>query len=286
MTSTRPKRTQSDALRHSALQPTTAMRLAPSKYAPRPLGKWAATRVNRAWIVAVTVCLGIAAAGCTGAATAARSRPSVASASAGPTADNKVRAETITIEDPTFGPLRFDALVAGVPAEARQGKLVFFLHGFPETADSFRAIVPAVARAGYFAVAFSQRGYSPGARPLAVNAYNVLDLVGDVTRIAASLGAPTFHLVGHDWGGAVAWLTAALHPDLVSSLTVQSTPNPDALSAGIADARNPQHAASGYMTGLRAPGSQSRILSKGFEGFKTLFALAGVSGLAEWADSV
>ena len=196
-------------------------------------------------------------------------------ASSVPATIDSVRPETITILEPVVGTLRFDALVAGDPGEARQGRLVIFLHGFPETADAYRSILPAVARAGYFAVAFSQRGYSPGARPSAVNAYNILDLVGDVTRVAASLGGPTFHLVGHDWGGAVAWVTASLHPNVVTSLTVLSTPNPNSLSAGIADFRNPQHAASSYMAGLRAPGSQNRLLSRGIEGFKTLFALGG-----------
>jgi pimeloyl-ACP methyl ester carboxylesterase len=132
-----------------------------------------------------------------------------------------------------------------------------------------------VARAGYYAVAFSQRGYSPGARPTAVDAYNIINLVGDVTRLASSLGAPTFHLVGHDWGGGVAWVTAALYPKLVTSLTVLSTPDPDALSAAIADPRSRQHAASRYMTTLRAAGSQNRILANGVKGFKALFALGG-----------
>ena len=52
----------------------------------------------------------------------------------------------------------------------------------------------------------------PGGRPSAVDAYNVIRLVGDVTRIAARLGAPTFHLVGHDWGGGVAWVTRSVVP--------------------------------------------------------------------------
>jgi pimeloyl-ACP methyl ester carboxylesterase len=83
--------------------------------------------------------------------------------------------------------------------------------------------------------------------------------------------------VGHDWGGAVAWVTAALDPKLVSTLTVLSTPHPDALSAGIADPMNPQHGASNYMIGFRAPDSQNRILANGLTGFKALFRLGGGS---------
>jgi pimeloyl-ACP methyl ester carboxylesterase len=186
-----------------------------------------------------------------------------------------VKAVTLTIRDPKLGPLRFEALAAGDPTEARQGRLVLFLHGFPETDESYREILPPVASAGYYAVAFSQRGYSPGARPRSVGAYDVLDLVGDVTRIAASLGAHTFHLVGHDWGGGVAWVTAALHPRLVTSVMVLSTPYPDALSDAIADPANPQHAASGYMAVFREPGSAKRILADGVKGFKAIFAYGG-----------
>ena len=186
-----------------------------------------------------------------------------------------VKAVTLTIRDPVLGRLRFNALLAGDPQAARRGRLVLFLHGFPETAESYRQILPRVARAGYYAVAFTQRGYSPRARPAAVDAYNIINLVGDVTRVAASLGAPTFHLVGHDWGAGVAWLTAALYPNLVTSLTVLSTPDPDALSAAIANARSRQHAASHYIAILRAAGSQNRILADGIKGFKALFALGG-----------
>jgi pimeloyl-ACP methyl ester carboxylesterase len=186
-----------------------------------------------------------------------------------------VKAATLAIRDPVLGRLRFNALVAGDPQEARQGRLVLFLHGFPETAEAFREILPTVARAGYYAVAFSQRGYSPRARPAAIGAYKIINLVGDVGRVAASLGAPSFHLVGHDWGAGVAWVTAALYPKLVTSLTVLSTPDPDAMSAAIADPRSPQHAASHYMTTLRAAGSQRRILAHGVKGFKALFALGG-----------
>jgi pimeloyl-ACP methyl ester carboxylesterase len=185
-----------------------------------------------------------------------------------------VKAATLTIHDPVLGRLRFNAPLAGDP-QARQGRLVLFLHGFPETAESFREILPTVARAGYYAVAFSQRGYSPRARPTAVDAYNITNLVADFTRVAASLGAPTFHLVGHDWGRGVAWVTAAPYPKPVTSLTVLSTPDPDALSAAIAKPHSPQHAASHYITTLRAAGSQNRILANGISGFKALFTLGG-----------
>jgi pimeloyl-ACP methyl ester carboxylesterase len=182
----------------------------------------------------------------------------------------------LSITDATVGPLTFDALVAGDPDAATHGRLIVLLHGFPETAESYRAMLPALAEAGYFAVAPTQRGYSPRARPVPVEAYGIVSLVNDVLAIAAVLHAPTFHVVGHDWGGAVAWVAAALHPDVVSTLTALSTPHPDALSDAIADPQNPQHQASAYMNTFRAEGSEDRMLADGAASFKAIFGASGL----------
>ncbi|MCF6467741.1 alpha/beta hydrolase [Nonomuraea sp. MG754425] len=72
--------------------------------------------------------------------------------------------------------------------------------------------VAELAAAGCRAVAFDQRGYSPGARPAEVAAYRMPHLVQDVLDVADTLGADRFHLVGHDWGGSVAWCTAFANP--------------------------------------------------------------------------
>jgi len=122
--------------------------------------------------------------------------------------------------------LAFTVDVAG-PAE---GPLVLLLHGFPESRHSWRAALPALAAAGYRAVAPDQRGYSPGARPdpatLANYAFD--KLVADAIEIAGAAGhdGKRFHLVGHDWGGQVAWGVAGKHPDRLASLTVLSRPHP------------------------------------------------------------
>ncbi|MDT7547188.1 MAG: hypothetical protein QOE99_3298, partial [Actinomycetota bacterium] len=76
----------------------------------------------------------------------------------------------------TVGDFVFDALAAG-PAD---GRVVLLLHGFPQTSWSWRLVMPALADAGYRVVAPDQRGYSPGARPVGVEAYRVPHLVGDV----------------------------------------------------------------------------------------------------------
>src|SRR3954452_9395733 len=85
----------------------------------------------------------------------------------------------------------FDALAAG-PAD---GRPVLLLHGFPEDASQWQHQLSALGRAGYRAVAFDQRGYSPGVRPTDVAAYGPEDLIGDVVAVADSLAWPQFDLV-------------------------------------------------------------------------------------------
>ena len=106
--------------------------------------------------------------------------------------------------------LTFDVLVDG----PEQGAPVLLLHGFAELFHHWDAQIAALARAGYRAIAPSQRGYSPGARPDPANTDNyVFDrLVDDPMQIAAQLGLTRFHLVGHDWGGSIAWGIADKHP--------------------------------------------------------------------------
>ena len=110
------------------------------------------------------------------------------------------------------------------------GPLVLLLHGFPESRYSWRAALPALAAAGYRAVAPDQRGYSPGARPDPADLSNYAfdRLVADVIEIAAAAGydGKRFHLVGHDWGGQVSWGVAGKHPERLASLTILSRPHP------------------------------------------------------------
>jgi pimeloyl-ACP methyl ester carboxylesterase len=110
------------------------------------------------------------------------------------------------------------------------GPLVLLLHGFPQSRHTWRDVVPALGDAGFQAVAPDQRGYSPGVRPAEVDAYATSRLVADVLEMADVLGAGRFHLVGHDWGGQVAWLTAAHHPERVITLNVLSRPHPAAFA--------------------------------------------------------
>ena len=119
----------------------------------------------------------------------------------------------------TVGPFRYSALADGPP----DGDLVLLLHGFPETSYEWRAQLTALGGAGYRAVAPDQRGYARGARPVEVADYHIDHLVSDVLGFAEALGAERFHLVGHDWGGFVAWYAGGRHGERLRSLCVVST---------------------------------------------------------------
>lgn len=143
---------------------------------------------------------------------------------------------------------RFDGLAAG----PESGELVLFLHGFPQFADAWAELLETVGAWNYHAVAVDQRGYSPDARPVSVDDYGVDELSSDALAFADFFGARRFHIVGHDWGGAVAWTTAADAPDRLKTLTVLSTPHPAALlSARQSDAD--QQRRSAYVQLLQAP---------------------------------
>ena len=124
------------------------------------------------------------------------------------------------------GGLEFTADMSG-PAV---GAPVLLLHGFPETRRMWRHQLEALGREGYRALAPDQRGYSAGARPVGVERYATDLLVGDALSLMDTLGAPRFHLIGHDWGGQLAWLIAAGHADRVLSLSILSRPHPVAFA--------------------------------------------------------
>ncbi len=125
--------------------------------------------------------------------------------------------------------LDFTVAMAGPAA----GAPVLLLHGFPETHHMWRAQLEALADAGYRAIAPDQRGYSPGARPQGVEHYATDRLIGDALALMSTLGAARFHLVGHDWGGQIAWLLTAANAARVASLAVLSRPHPAAFTRAL-----------------------------------------------------
>ncbi|MFN3231993.1 MAG: alpha/beta fold hydrolase [Alphaproteobacteria bacterium] len=123
--------------------------------------------------------------------------------------------------------LTFDSWITGPD----DGPMVILLHGFPQSRHTWRRQLPALATAGFRCIAPDQRGYSRGARPdpAVLSNYHYDKLVSDVVEIAEAAGNQgKFHLVGHDWGGQVAWGVAARHPGRLASLTILSRPHPEA----------------------------------------------------------
>jgi pimeloyl-ACP methyl ester carboxylesterase len=140
----------------------------------------------------------------------------------------------MTIAQISISPtLTFDALVAGEDG----APLVLLLHGFAESMNCWRAQVTALADMGYRALAPSQRGYSPGARPDPRDAshYHIDRLMDDAMAIVAAsgYGDKRFHLAGHDWGGSIAWAIADRAPERVASLTILSRPHPNAFNRAL-----------------------------------------------------
>jgi pimeloyl-ACP methyl ester carboxylesterase/uncharacterized protein (DUF952 family) len=104
------------------------------------------------------------------------------------------------------------------------GAPVVLLHGFPDGWSTFLHLAPALAAEGYRVVLPSQRGYGRSSVPKRVGAYAIGHLVDDVVALIDGAGGHAVHLVGHDWGGAVAWEVARVHPERVRSLTVLNCP--------------------------------------------------------------
>ncbi len=158
--------------------------------------------------------------------------------------------------------------------------LVLLLHGFPQSRHAYREQLPALAAAGFRAVAPDQRGYSPGVRPPAseFSAYATLRLVADVAEIADAAAAPgaPFHLVGHDWGGQVAWFFAARHPERVRTLSVLSRPHPAAFERAFAENADGQQDRSRHHRGFRDPNTAALLLADDARRLRRTLAAQGV----------
>ncbi len=108
--------------------------------------------------------------------------------------------------------------------EQGEGEPVLLLHGFPELAHSWRHQLPALAAAGYRAIAPDMRGFGGTTAPEAVEAYDILALAGDVVGLLDALDLESAVVVGHDWGADVAWKTALVHPSRVRAVAGLSVP--------------------------------------------------------------
>jgi pimeloyl-ACP methyl ester carboxylesterase len=109
-------------------------------------------------------------------------------------------------------------------AEQGEGPLVILCHGFPECWYSWRHQLPALAKAGFHAVAPDLRGYGRSDRPAEVEKYTILDDIGDIVALVDALGAKQAVIAGHDIGAAIAWQTALLRPDIFRAVIALSPP--------------------------------------------------------------
>ncbi|BCN64657.1 haloalkane dehalogenase [Prescottella equi] len=154
-----------------------------------------------------------------------------------------------------LGELTFDVTVAGPD----DGTPILLLHGFPESSASWRPVTPRLVRAGLRVIAPNQRGYSPDARPERVDEYRFDRLVGDVVGLLDAYDIESAHLVGHDWGAAVAWQVAGGHPERIRSLTAVSVPHPSAFGWALKEDADQQRR-SGYIGLLRQEGKAEAVL--------------------------
>lgn len=169
----------------------------------------------------------------------------------------------------THDTFTFDVLDRG-PAD---GSAVVLLHGFPERASHWDGVSSVLHAHGLRTLAPDQRGYSPRARPRGRHAYRMSCLVADIVALVERYGAPV-HLVGHDWGAAVAWATAAARPDLLRSLTTVSVPHPAAFARSLLT--SDQALRSWYVLALQPPGV-AELLARTMPG--ALYGLLRATGL-------
>ncbi len=145
-------------------------------------------------------------------------------------------------------------------AELGDGPLVLMLHGFPEFWWSWRHQLVALAEAGYRAAAVDLRGYGDSDKP--PRGYDGFTLAGDVAGLVKALGAAKAHIIGHAWGGLLAWTVGAMHSRLVHSVTAVSAPHPLALRRAIRRHPRGQGRASGHVFRFQLPLYPERWLTK------------------------
>lgn len=155
------------------------------------------------------------------------------------------------------------SVVDGGPGDAPEARTVVLLHGFPETSAAWGPVSERLHADGLRTLAPDTRGVSAGARPRARSMYRIERVVGDVVALLDAAGLGSIHLVGHDWGGAIAWEVARRHPERLRTLTVLSTPHPAALRWAMR--HSTQGLKSWYMLAFQVPVLPERVLAWGIE---------------------
>ena len=156
---------------------------------------------------------------------------------------------------------------------------ILFLHGFPESHRTWRHQLRDLAE-DHYVIAPDQRGFAASDKPAEVEAYAADRIVEDVMALADALGVKHFTLVGHDWGGAIAWLAALQHPFRVKRLVIVNAPHPLVFQKSLIE-DEAQRAASQYINVFRSPLAETGIKAMGLEAFldKVLLSHADPSKL-------
>ena len=170
---------------------------------------------------------------------------------------------------------------------------VILLHGFPESHRTWRGVAP-LLEDSFRLIMPDQRGFAGSDRPLDVDEYETDKLIGDIFALTEALGVERFALVGHDWGGAIAWPAAMRDDPRLTKLAIVNAPHPLIFQKSLIEDAD-QRAASQYINWFRVPGAEKAIEAMGFEAFfqKTFMShveLASVSEeekqqyIAEWSQ--
>ena len=150
--------------------------------------------------------------------------------------------------------IRLHCAIAGPP----DGDLVIALHGFPEFWRGMSGVITDLARAGYRVVAPDQRGYNLSEKPEGIDAYSVDEMALDVVGLIDAMGRESAHVVGHDWGAAVAWWLALTRPERVRRLVVINVPHPSVFAREVRGNRK-QLRKSWYIFAIQVPALPERL---------------------------
>jgi len=159
--------------------------------------------------------------------------------------------------------------------EAGQGVPVVLCHGFPELAYSWRHQLPALAAAGFRAIAPDQRGYGLTERPEAVDAYTIVELCKDLVGLLDAKKIDKAVFCGHDWGGAVVWMMPLLHPDRVLGVIGVNTPLGPRSPAPPLQLLKQFRGDDNYVVAFQAPGVADKALAADVRKTFTLFMRRG-----------
>lgn len=163
--------------------------------------------------------------------------------------------------------VELDVATAGDPA----APAIVLLHGFPESHRTWRHQIPELAKT-HFVIAPDQRGFARSSKPEGAENYTPDKTVGDLIALADHFGKDRFVLVGHDWGGAIAWMAALQHPNRVERLIIVNAPHPFVFQKSLFDDME-QRAASQYIRLFRNPGLEAQLEAMGLGTFfDTTFA--------------